>query len=34
MALEDQLTNKESLEREIEELRRKLLEGKRSPLWK
>lgn len=33
MALEDQLTSKEHLEREIAELRRKLLEGKRSRLW-
>lgn len=33
MALEDQLTGKEHLDREIEELRRRLLEGKRSRLW-
>ena len=33
MALEDQATNKENLERDIEELRRKLLDGKRSRLW-
>jgi predicted DNA-binding mobile mystery protein A len=33
MALEDQLTSKEHLEREIADLRRKLLEGKRSRLW-
>lgn len=33
MALEDQVTGKEHLEREIVELRRKLLEGKRSRLW-
>ena len=33
MALEDQLTSKSYLEREVAELRRKLLEGKRSRLW-
>jgi predicted DNA-binding mobile mystery protein A len=33
MALEDQSTSKENFEREIAELRRKLLEGKRSRLW-
>ena len=33
MALEDQSTSKEHLERETAELRRKLLEGKRSRLW-
>ncbi len=33
MALEDQVTSKENSEREIEDLRRKLLEGKRSRLW-
>ena len=33
MALEDQVTNKETSEREIEDLRRRLLEGKRSRLW-
>jgi predicted DNA-binding mobile mystery protein A len=33
MALEDQATNKENFERDIEELRRKLLDGKRSRLW-
>src|ERR1700727_544374 len=33
MALEDQSTGREHLEREIAELRRKLLEGKRSRLW-
>jgi predicted DNA-binding mobile mystery protein A len=33
MALEDQSTSKDHLEREIAELRRKLLEGKRSRLW-
>jgi predicted DNA-binding mobile mystery protein A len=33
MALEDQLTSEEHSEREIAELRRKLLEGKRSRLW-
>ncbi|MEP7246913.1 MAG: mobile mystery protein A [Gammaproteobacteria bacterium] len=33
MALEDQRTGAEHLEREIAELRRKLLEGKRSRLW-
>jgi predicted DNA-binding mobile mystery protein A len=33
MALEDQSTSKEHSEREIAELRRKLLEGKRSRLW-
>jgi len=33
MALEDQSTSKEHFEREIAELRRRLLEGKRSRLW-
>ena len=33
MALEDQATGKEHLEREIADLRRKLLDGKRSRLW-
>lgn len=33
MALEDQATSKEHLERETAALRRKLLEGKRSRLW-
>ena len=33
MALEDQLTSKNHLEREVVELRRRLLEGKRSRLW-
>ena len=33
MALEDQSTGPEHLEREIAELRRKLMEGKRSRLW-
>ncbi len=33
MVLEDQLTSKSHLEREVEELRRKLLEGKHSRLW-
>jgi predicted DNA-binding mobile mystery protein A len=33
MALEDQRTGQEHLEREIAELRRRLLEGKRSRLW-
>ena len=33
MALEDQLTSKENLDREIDDLRRRLLEGKRSRLW-
>lgn len=33
MALKDQVTNKENLEHNIEELRRKLLEGKCSRLW-
>jgi hypothetical protein len=33
MALEDQLTSREHLEREVTELRRRLLEGKRSRLW-
>lgn len=33
MALEDQLTDKRQSKRQIEELRRKLLEGKRSRLW-
>jgi predicted DNA-binding mobile mystery protein A len=33
MALEDQRTGQEHLEREVAEMRRKLLEGKRSRLW-
>lgn len=33
MALEDQQTGKEHLERQVAEIRRKLLEGKRSRLW-
>lgn len=33
MALEEQSTSKEHLERQVAELRRKLLEGKRSRLW-
>jgi len=33
MALEAQVTNNETLEREIKDLRQKLLEGKRSRLW-
>lgn len=33
MALEDQATGKDHLEREIADLRRKLLDGKRSRLW-
>jgi predicted DNA-binding mobile mystery protein A len=33
MALEDQSTSREHLEHEIAELRRKLMEGKRSRLW-
>jgi predicted DNA-binding mobile mystery protein A len=33
MALEDQSTSKAHSEREVAELRRKLLEGKRSRLW-
>ena len=33
MALEDQLTSKENLERQTEDLRRKILDGKRSRLW-
>ncbi len=33
MALEDQSTGNEQSERQIAELRRKLLEGKRSRLW-
>src|SRR5258708_7060324 len=33
MALEDQQTSNEHLEHEVAELRRKLLEGKRSRLW-
>jgi predicted DNA-binding mobile mystery protein A len=33
MELEDQSTGREHLEREIAELRRKLMEGKRSRLW-
>lgn len=34
MALEDQLTSKNHLEREVAELRNKLLGGKRSRLWR
>lgn len=34
MALEDQLTSNNHLEREVAELRTKLLEGKRSRLWR
>jgi hypothetical protein len=34
MPLENQSTDREHLEREITELRRKLMEGKRSRLWK
>ena len=33
MALEDQLTSNNHLEREVTELRRRLLEGRRSRLW-
>jgi hypothetical protein len=33
MALEDQLTSKSYLERAVADLRKKLLEGKRSRLW-
>jgi predicted DNA-binding mobile mystery protein A len=33
MALEDQQTSKDNLERDVAELKRKLLEGKRSRLW-
>jgi hypothetical protein len=33
MVLEDQQTSGEHLEHEVAELRRKLLEGKRSRLW-
>jgi len=33
MALEDQLTSKSHLEREVADLRKRLLEGKRSRLW-
>src|SRR5712672_4743617 len=33
MALEDQQTSDDTLEREVTELRRRLLEGKRSRLW-
>jgi predicted DNA-binding mobile mystery protein A len=33
MSLEDQLTGSEHLERQVTELRRRLLEGKRSRLW-
>jgi predicted DNA-binding mobile mystery protein A len=33
MALENQLTSKSHLEREVADLRKKLLEGKRSRLW-
>jgi hypothetical protein len=33
MALENQQTSNEHHEREVAELRRKLLEGKRSRLW-
>ena len=34
MALENQLTNSEDAERQVAELRAKLLEGKRSRLWR
>ena len=34
MALEDQLTDKAHLEREVAALRKRLLEGKRSRLWR
>lgn len=34
MALEDQQTSKDNIERDVEELKRKLLEGKRSRLWR
>lgn len=34
MALEKQLTGKQQFKREVADLRRKLLEGKRSRLWK
>jgi len=34
MTLEDQQTSKENVERDVEELKRKLLEGKRSRLWR
>jgi predicted DNA-binding mobile mystery protein A len=33
MALESQATNQEFIERQVADLRRKLLEGKRSRLW-
>jgi hypothetical protein len=33
MALEDQATSQEQVERQVAELRRKLLEGPRSRLW-
>ena len=33
MALEDQATSQEQVERQVAELRRKLLEGRRSRLW-
>jgi predicted DNA-binding mobile mystery protein A len=33
MALEDQQTGKDHLERQVAQIRRKLLEGKRSRLW-
>jgi hypothetical protein len=33
MALEDQSTGQNRLERDVAELRKKLLEGKRSRLW-
>jgi predicted DNA-binding mobile mystery protein A len=33
MALEEQVTGKDHLEREVAELRKRLLEGKRSRLW-
>jgi hypothetical protein len=33
MALEDQSTNKKHLEREVADMRPRLLEGKRSRLW-
>jgi predicted DNA-binding mobile mystery protein A len=34
MTLEDQQTNQDNVERDVEELKRKLLEGKRSRLWR
>jgi hypothetical protein len=33
MALENQATDKEQIEHEVAELRRKLLDGRRSRLW-